>query len=248
MNENSDSPSPGTNVDMAQIDEMVRYLGTIGILLLLMVLMAALCYRLMSGRPIVVPKIVLGKNRESNKPAALSRDERQRQQQDSAMVRVWRHHNDSLAELEVQLVEFETDPWSAFRRPLLGDVREPLTAEFHMALGRAQDARTDTLPATRTKVDDYGELVRAATLAWEAADRHAREVAVPATSDSERRRLRQAEDVLRIALDERASIHERRIALARVETLIKGLTRIDPAARTKLVLALDHEDRKEITS
>lgn len=170
------------------------------------------------------------------------------QAQDENIERLWSRHNASLVDLELQYVEYEADPWSAFRRPLLADVGVPETAAFHQALRHAQDLRTDVAPTTRSQVDEYGTAVYAAHMAWKLADQHARDIAVPTTTDSERRRLRQAEEALRIALDERSSIHERRIALARVETLIKGLTRIEPAARTKLFLALDHEDRKEITS
>lgn len=167
---------------------------------------------------------------------------------DDNSERLWSRHNSSLEELELKYVEFETDPWSAFRRPLLADVREAETAAFHQAMRHAQDLRTDTVPTSRRQIDEYGNAVHAAHMAWQIADQHARDIAVPTTTDSERRRLRQAEDALRIALDERATVSERRLAIERVETLIKGLTRIEPAAKTHVMAALEHNDRKGITS
>lgn len=160
--------------------------------------------------------------------------------------RLWRRHCDALMDLEAQYVEFETDPWSTFRRPLLADVRVPETADFHQALRRAQDLRTDTAPESRSRVGEFGDAVHAARMAWSIADRHARDIAVPTTSESERRRLRQAQDALRLALDERTTAAERRVALERVEALIQGMTRIQPAAKTAVIAELDNIERREI--
>lgn len=162
-------------------------------------------------------------------------------------ARLWDRHVSALNEIKESYVEFETDPWSAFRRPLLGDVTEPSTAAFHDAFTRAQDLHTDTRPTSRELVNDFGAAVRAATRAWQAADQHARTIAVPATTGTDRRRLRQAEDALHLALDERASAAERRVALGRVEELIKGLTIMAPKARTTIVAELDHIERQAIT-
>lgn len=200
----------------------------------LMVILAAfkMAVRVLSGPPIIVP--VSRSSRTSG--SCLSAES----------ARLWGRHLDALAELESQYTQFETDPWLAFRRPLLADVTEPQTADFHDALRQAQDLRTDEVPALRDLVDEFGAAVRAATRAWEAADKHAREVAVPTTTDSERRRLRQAEDALSLALDERTSSAERRVALGRVEELIKGLTTMPPKAHTSVVAELDHVERRAI--
>lgn len=160
--------------------------------------------------------------------------------------RLWDRHCNSLAQLEADYVTFETDPWSAFHRPLLADVGEPETAQFHKALARAQDLRTDRVPDTRSWVDEFGDAVRDARIAWQVADRHARDIAVPTATEEDRRRLRQAEDALRVALDERAPIPERQAALDRVHHLIKGLTRIEPAAQDFITAELDQVSRKAI--
>ncbi|MGN7157716.1 hypothetical protein ACTHRK_16675 [Dietzia cercidiphylli] len=162
-------------------------------------------------------------------------------------VRLWSRHVDALAKLEAEYTAFEIDPSSAFRRRLLADVSEPQTAAFHDVLRRAQDLRTEEPPSSRRLVDEFGDAVHAAGTAWRIADRHARNIAVPTPTDSERRRLRQAEDALQLALDERTSSAERRVALERVEHLIRGLTSIEPAARTSIFAELDHLDRREIT-
>ena len=161
--------------------------------------------------------------------------------------RLWNRHVDALNDLKREYSTFETDPWSAFRRPLLADVTEPQTAAFHDAFRRAQDLQADTAPASRRLVDEFGDAVHNALTAWKIADRHARKVAVPTTTDSERRRLRQAQDALHLALDERTSPAERRAALETVERLSKGLTTLEPAARTTIVTELETAERREIT-
>lgn len=168
-------------------------------------------------------------------------------ERETETARLWDRHVAALNEIKGSYVEFETDPWSAFRRPLLGDVTEPATAAFHDAFAHAQDLHTDTRPTSRELVNDFGAAVRAATRAWQAADQHARMIAVPATTDTDRRRLRQAEDALHLALDERTSAAERRVALGRVEELIKGLTIMAPKARTTIVAEIDHIERRAIT-
>lgn len=162
--------------------------------------------------------------------------------------RLWGEHVAALHKLKQKFVEFETDPWSAFRRPLLGDVSEPETAAFHDAFAHAQDLHTETRPQSRTVVDDFGAAVRAATRAWQVADTHARKVAVPTVGESDRRRLRQAKGALLLAMDPATSAAERRAALGQVEKLIKGLTTMPANARTTLVAELDHVERQAITS
>lgn len=166
----------------------------------------------------------------------------------SETARLWRGHVAALNELRQKYVDFETDPWSAFRRPLLADVAEPETAAFHDAFSHAQDLHTERRPRSRAEVDDFGAAVRAATRAWQVADMHARKVAVPTTSEAERRRLRQAKAALLLAMDANTSAPERRVALARVEELISGLTAIPAKARTTVVAELDTIERKAITS
>lgn len=168
--------------------------------------------------------------------------------QKTETARLWGEHVATLNKLKQQYIDFETDPWSAFRRPLLGDVSEPTTAAFHDAFAHAQDLHTDHQSTSRSIVDDFGAAVRAANRAWEVADQHAREVAVPTTSETERRRLRQAEGALLLAMDENTSAAERRVALARVEELIKGLTVMPRKARTVIVAELDHVQRAAIDS
>lgn len=162
--------------------------------------------------------------------------------------RLWDRHVTALNGLKENYIAFETDPWSAFRRPLLADVAEPETAAFHDAFAHAQDLHTGTRPKSRSAVDDFGAAVRAANRAWEVADQHAREVAVPTTSEADRRRLRQAEGALQLAMDANASAAERRVALERVEELIKGLTVMPKQARTAMVAELDHVQRAAIDS
>lgn len=124
-----------------------------------------------------------------NRSPAVGYDPSPSELEDDDLGRLWRRHLDALAGLEAQYVEFETDPWSTFRRPLLADVREPETAAFHQALRRAQDLRADTDPASRFQVAEFGDAVHVARMAWAVADQHARDIAVPTVSDSERRRI-----------------------------------------------------------
>lgn len=172
---------------------------------------------------------------------------RQRSELRQEADRLWDLHVRDLNELKAAYTAFETDPWTAFRRPLLADVTEPLTAEFHQRFAHAQELHTEQRPTSRELVDLFGDAVRAATAAWSAADQHARAVAVPITTDAERRRLRRAEDALRLALDERTSPAERSVALATVEQLIAGLTVMPTKARTTIVAELETKTRLAIS-
>lgn len=93
--------------------------------------------------------------------------------------RLWDLHVRDLNKLKAEYTAFETDPWTAFHRPLLSDVTEPLTAEFHRTFARAQKMHTEQQPTNRGLVDLFGNAVREANAAWMAADQHARAVAVP---------------------------------------------------------------------
>lgn len=172
---------------------------------------------------------------------------RQQRELRKEIERLWSLHDRSLRKLKAEYTAVETDPWTAFRRPLLTDVTEPLTAQFHEKFARARELDTEYRPTNRELVDRFGDAVREATAAWAAADQHARAVAVPTTSDAERRRLRRAEDALRLALDERTSPAERMVALSRVEQLIAGLTAIPDKARAAVVAELDTKARLAIS-
>ncbi|MGN0102230.1 MAG: hypothetical protein ACI39C_14940 [Dietzia sp.] len=172
---------------------------------------------------------------------------RQQRELRKEIERLWILHARSLRKLKRSYTAAETDPWTAFRRPLLTDVTEPLTAKFHEKFARARELDTEYRPTSRELVDRFGDAVREANAAWAAADQHARAVAVPTTSDAERRRLRRAEDALRLAMDERTSPAERAVALARVEQLIAGLTAIPYKARTTIVAELETKTRLAIS-
>lgn len=232
------SPPPGVGPVETLFADLEAALSDAGQLLTIVGVAALVC--VVCGIGLV---IFLLRGKSASSTPTQSQLDRERE---AETARLWDRHVSALNELKQSYLDFETDPWSAFRRPLLGDVSEPATAAFHEAFAHAQDLHTSPPPASRELVDEFGAAVRAAARAWEVADQHAREIAVPTTTDTDRRRLRQAEDALRLALDERASAAERRAALGRVEELIKGLAAMTPKARTTIVAELDHVERQAI--
>lgn len=173
---------------------------------------------------------------------------------DTTRRKLWARDVEHLHAVEREYTEFEMDPFSILRRPLLADVSVPTTETFHRALYAAQglsaalgDPDTDPVPGQKY-LDKLGEKVSAVMTAWIAANNHARMVGVPTTTERERRRLRQAEEAMKRAVDGRTAPAERRLALERVQELIAELIDIPmPAvALDKVVAAIEHEERRAL--
>ncbi|MFT4200785.1 hypothetical protein [Gordonia sp. (in: high G+C Gram-positive bacteria)] len=120
---------------------------------------------------------------------------------------------------------YEIDLATIISFPMLVDVREPLTREFHKAKGRADILR----PPAGVEVDDpaafveYRDAVVDYAAAFDAAEREARRRKQADFSPVERDSLERARRLVMIAADEAATPAERQAAYRKARDELDGL-------------------------
>ncbi|GAB2658428.1 hypothetical protein GCM10027169_22180 [Gordonia jinhuaensis] len=128
--------------------------------------------------------------------------------------------------------EYETDLATIIERPLMTDMREPLTRAFHEARIAADDLRPDD-PDELLDIDrftEYRDAVRAYSVAFSAAETEARRRKQSAFDPLERQRLERARKLVMIAVDEAATPAERRNAYRRARDELDGLIAVPDVA------------------
>lgn len=145
---------------------------------------------------------------------------------------------------------YETDLSTLLDYPMLIDMREPLTAEFHRARSRAELLRPvrDDEPSP-TAVEHYRDAVRAYHTAFDVAEKEARRRKRGDFDQAEQERLARAQRLLNLAFDPGASPQERQQAYARARRELDGLIDL-PATGTaaieqQLRAALESPDRPD---
>lgn len=127
-------------------------------------------------------------------------------------------------EITARWLDYELDVAKLIAFPAMSDGRQPLTAAFLRAKKTADSLR----PATGTKVSEqrigeYLDAVGEYAVAFDLAEREARRLRDSTFSESERKRLERAQQLLKIAVDESATQAERNTAYKRVRDEIEGL-------------------------
>lgn len=122
-------------------------------------------------------------------------------------------------------LSYELDVAKLIDFPMMTDVREPLTVDFIRAKRSADGLRPSTPEALLADdgVADYREAVRRYEVAFDLAEREAQRVRDAHYSEAEQRRLAQARQLLRVAVDPGASANERQVAYSRVRREIEGI-------------------------
>lgn len=129
-------------------------------------------------------------------------------------------------------LEYELDVARMIAFPTMSDGRQPMTAAFLRAKKVADrlrptsaDARvsTDQVSEYRTAVTDY-------EVAFDLAERDARRVRDSQFTDTERKRLATAQQLLTVALDQSATPAERQLAYRRVREEVDGLLALSDEA------------------
>ncbi|QCR18828.1 hypothetical protein [Agrococcus sp. SGAir0287] len=147
---------------------------------------------------------------QSPTPDALARDLDRVVARHDAVLRRWLDH--------------ELDAAKVIDYPLMTDMREPLTRDFHRAKRRADALRPDDgeqLDATR--LAEYRDAVEQFEDAFEVALAEARRRKQQDFTDAERKRLQTARMLVGIAVDEAASAAERQSAYRRARAELDGL-------------------------
>lgn len=151
---------------------------------------------------------------------AQHRKDRAAQQRDIA------HAVDEHNATDARWFGYETDLVTLLDYPMMIDLREPLTVEFHKAKRRADLLRPDDPSAL---VDDlpgqaeYRDAVHAYAIAFDVAETEAKRRRHGGFGPGEQQRLSRAQHLLRLAFDEAATPQERQSAYARARKELDGL-------------------------
>lgn len=141
---------------------------------------------------------------------------------------------------------YELDPAKILDFPLLSDMREELTRQFHSALRRAKHLRPDNINKVKgvSALDSpFAKAVDELESAFMAAEIEAKRIRWSRFSKEERKRLDMAKKLLDIAMNEGASEHERQSAYKRMQKELEGLIVVPDAT----ILALAEKINLQLT-
>lgn len=129
-------------------------------------------------------------------------------------------------------LDYELDVAKLIAFPTISDGRQPLTAAFLRAKKVADHLRPDSphTKVTPEQVTEYRDAVTEYEVAFDLAEREARRLKDADFSESERKRLATAKQLLTVAVDEAATPAERQIAYRRVREEIDGLLAVSDEA------------------
>jgi len=143
---------------------------------------------------------------------------------------------DTHDEVSRRWLDYELDVGKMIAFPTMSDGRDPHTAAFLRAK-KAADALRPTSAAARIAADAYAEYrdaVHDFEVAFDVAEQEARRVRDTGFTESERRRLSRAQQLLSVAVDQSATAAERQTAYRRVREELDGLIVLSDAAESDL--------------
>lgn len=121
---------------------------------------------------------------------------------------------------------YELDAATLLDFPMMIDLRDPLTIEFHRAKRRAdllRPSEVDELVDDRERQREYRDAVHEYATAFDVAETEAKRRRRTGFSPDEQQRLSRAQNLLNLAQDAGASENERRSAYARARKELDGL-------------------------
>jgi len=129
-------------------------------------------------------------------------------------------------------LEYELDVARMIAFPTMSDGRQPLTAAFLRAKKVADRLRPPSADArfSADQVAEYRAAVTDYEVAFDLAEREARRVRDSQFTETERKRLATAQQLLAVALDESATPAERQVAYRRVREEVDGLLALSDEA------------------
>jgi hypothetical protein len=138
---------------------------------------------------------------------------------------------------DARWLDYEMDVAKLLDFPLMTDMREPLTAEFHRARSRAdllRPASADDLAGDRDAQLDYREAVHAYVSAFDVAESEAIRRRRSDFSTEAQERLERAQRLLRVAADSAATPDERRNAYSKAQRELDGLLVLPAVTRASI--------------
>lgn len=127
---------------------------------------------------------------------------------------------------------YETDLATILDFPMMVDMREPLTVDFHKAKRRADLLRPDDLE--QADGEEYRDAVHAYAAAFDVAEQEAKRRRRGDFSPLEQERLAKAQRLLAVALDGSATGPERQQAYQRARAELDGLIDLPRSATVAL--------------
>lgn len=132
---------------------------------------------------------------------------------------------------------YEMDLVTLLDFPMMTDMREPLTVDFHKAKRHAdllKPSDPQLLVGDRDARTQYRDAVHAYAIAFDVAEKEAKRRRRGGFTYEEQERLVRAQRLLRLAMDEGTTPQERRSAYAKARKELEGLIAIPTAARLRL--------------
>jgi hypothetical protein len=140
-------------------------------------------------------------------------------------------------ETDARWLEYEIDVAKLLDFPLMTDMRNPLTMEFHKARRRADLLRPENandLDGDRDAQLEYRDAVHDYMTAFDVAESEAIRQRRSGFSDEDQQRIARAQNLLRLAEDDAATPQERQSAYARARTELDGILVLPAATRASI--------------
>lgn len=145
----------------------------------------------------------------------------------------WHNANNRHQKLKEEYGAYLVDLEKVFRYPALSDVSEELTANFVEAFSILTSFE-DKVEGSTFELKDYEDALSLAWKSWRLAENNAFKVGLDNFTLGERKKLNQASQLLKMALDPGAFEAERIQAYAQAQKLLQGLVRIPPPALRRI--------------
>ena len=140
-------------------------------------------------------------------------------------------------ETDARWLDYEIDVAKLLDFPLMTDMRNPLTMEFHKARRRADLLRPENandLDGDRDAQLEYRDAVHDYVTAFDVAESEAIRQRRSGFSDEDQQRIARAQNLLRLAEDDAATPQERQSAYARARTELDGILVLPAATRASI--------------
>ncbi len=149
------------------------------------------------------------------------------------MMKVMRAHADT----DARWLDYEIDVAKLLDFPLMTDMRDPLTIEFHRARSRADLLRPENVEdiiEDRTAQVEYRDAVHDYVTAFDVAEAEAVRRRRSDFSAEAQERMERAQHLLRLATDSGATTEERRSAYVRAQKELDGLIVLPAVTRSAI--------------
>src|SRR5689334_22525231 len=141
------------------------------------------------------------------------------------------------AQTDARWLDYEIDVAKLLDFPLMTDMRNPLTMEFHRARRRADLLRPDSaddLDGDREAQLEYRDAVHDYVTAFDLAEAEAIRLRRSTFSAEDQQRIARAQNLLKLAEDDGATPQERQSAYAKARVELDGLLALPAATRASI--------------